>query len=396
MKICFVCSEYPHSSISNGGIGTFTQTLARSLVQRGYQVRVVGVYSPKCSAPAYENDHGVQVWRIYEPTHRFGWGMARIQLFCKVSEWAKNGEIEIVEGPDYGGSFAGWPHLSVPVVVRAHGSAASNAYQLGRSLKRIIWWLEKWTYLRANVWISSSSYAADIVTKALQLSKKPDAIIYNFVDEPDGYPLFSDRSPHIVVFAGTLAVHKGVIPLLQAWNNVVASFPSAQLHLYGRDTLLPSGTSMQKMLENMLHDDIRETVHFNGFVDRDLLREKFCMARLSILPSIAEGFALVPLESLMAGCPTIYTCLASGPELITNNVNGLLINPNDPSTITQAILKILQNDQLAERLSKAGYERACKFSLERIVPQNEDFYANVIGNWKTGKLTIGNNDISIK
>lgn len=386
MKICFICSEYPHPGTSNGGIGTFTQTFARALVSRGHEVRVVGIYPLKCSAPAYEADQGVHVWRISEPTQRFGWIAARIRLFRKVSDWAKKGEIEIVEGPDYGGSFAGWPPLPVPVIVRAHGSAASNAYQLKRPLKRIIWRLEKWTYLRADSWISSSKYAAEIVSKALRLSKQPGAIIYNFVDVPETFPLFSERSNYLVVFAGTLAVHKGVIQLLRAWEGVVASFPSAQLHLYGRDTVLSDGTSMQKTLENMLPIQIRETVHFHGFIDRAILRKVFSLARLSVFPSIAEGFALAPLESLMAGCPTIYTCLASGPELIADGVNGLLVNPNDTDSISQAILKILRDNQLAEELGKAGYKRACEFSLERIVPQNEDFYSNIIGQWHTKLL----------
>lgn len=386
MKICFICSEYPHPGISNGGIGTFTQTLARALVSRGHEVRVAGIYSLKCPAPAYEEDQGVQIWRISEPAQRFGWIAARISLFRKVSDWGKKGEIEVVEGPDYGGSFAGWPPLPVPVIVRAHGSAASNAYQLKRPLKRVIWWLEKWTYLRADAWISSSKSAAEIVSKALGLLKQPDAVIYNFVDVPDRFPLFSERTPCTVVFAGTLAVHKGVIPLLQAWSSVVAVFPAAQLHIYGRDTMLPDGTSMQKTLENLLPAQIRETVYFHGFIDRAILRKAFSLARLSVFPSIAEGFALAPLESLMAGCPTIYTRLASGPELIAEGVNGLLIDPNDTDSISQAILNILWDDQLAEELGKAGYKRAREFSLERIVPRNEDFYSNIIGQWRTKLL----------
>jgi len=76
------------------------------------------------------------------------------------------------------------------------------------------------------------------------------------------------------------------------------------------------------------------------------------------------------------GCPTIYSMLGSGPELIDDGRDGLLVDPASPQQIAEAIVCLLRNDDLARRLGAAGRERVQRaFSIDRIVRINEDFYA---------------------
>ena len=107
MRICFVCHEYPPGP--HGGIGTLVQILARSLALAGHQVRVVGVYAPTYPAPGYEEDRGVRVWRLRRPQVRGGWVLSRLELFRRLSDWCRQGEIDLIEIPDWEGWAAGWP-----------------------------------------------------------------------------------------------------------------------------------------------------------------------------------------------------------------------------------------------------------------------------------------------
>ena len=59
------------------------------------------------------------------------------------------------------------------------------------------------------------------------------------------------------------------------------------------------------------------------------LVEEFQRARVIVLPSYAEGFSLTPLHAMAAGCPTVYTSRGSGPEVIEDGRDGLLIDPDD-------------------------------------------------------------------
>src|SRR5439155_13256882 len=113
-------------------IGVATQVLARALVERGHHVRVSGIYPKHWPAPAYQEDAGVGVWRISVPRHRLGWLHARHRLFTMIARWARAGEIDLVEVPDWEGLAAWWPGLPVPVVARLNGSASYFGAELGR------------------------------------------------------------------------------------------------------------------------------------------------------------------------------------------------------------------------------------------------------------------------
>ncbi len=66
-----------------------------------------------------------------------------------------------------------------------------------------------------------------------------------------------------------------------------------------------------------------------------------------MFPSYAEAFALAPLEAMAAGCPTVYSQRGSGPELIENNRDGLLVEPDQPGEIAETIIRVLEDNNLA-------------------------------------------------
>jgi len=376
VKIAFVCGEYPPGP--HGGIGTMTRLLARSLVQEGHEVRVAGVYPSSYPASDFEEDEGVRVWRLREPGFRLGWVPARMGLFRLIEEWAAAGEIDIVEAPDYQGFTAGWPALPVPVVVRLHGSASYFAAETGAAVKRTAFWIENRAMRRADYWCSVSRYTADRTKAIFRLREGPHAIIYNPVDTDDPLRSFQ-RSANRVVFSGTLTAKKGVIPLVRAWSLVAEKRRDAELHVFGKDGRTEAGGSMREHLESLLPARVRGSVVFHGHVPRATVIENLHSARAAIFPSYAEAFALAPLEAMAAGCPTIFTERGSGPELIESGRDGLLIDPDRPEGIAEAMLALLEDDALARSLSVAGRRRVKEaFSLPAVMARNEEFYAGCI------------------
>jgi glycosyltransferase involved in cell wall biosynthesis len=136
---------------------------------------------------------------------------------------------------------------------------------------------------------------------------------------------------------------------------------------------------MRAYLQSQLDERLRTTVHFHGHVTLDRLFEVLQTARVTVLPSYAEGFALMPLHAMSYGCPTIYSRRGSGPELIDHGRDGLLIDPDEPEEIAEAIIRILSDGQLALQLGKAGQEKVRQyFSTQTILSQNEAFYQSCI------------------
>ncbi len=371
MKLCFICSEYPPAP--HGGIGTLTQTLGRALVRRGHEVRVLGVYSGASCSPQYAEDQGVRLWRLCETAAPFAWVRARYKLFRTLQDWSLRGEIDLIEVPDWQGWAAGWPKLPVPVVTRANGSSAYFAMEMNRETRRVNAWLEEASLRRSDFWAAASRYTEQQTRRVFRLRSPADAILYNPVQLPECPSGSKPRSG--VLYSGTLTEKKGIVSLIQAWPSVLRECPGARLRIFGKDGTSPRGGSMRAFLETGMDGAVARSVTFHGHVDRDTLVRALHEARAAVFPSYSEAFAIAPLEAMACGCPTIYTRRASGPELIEPEHNGLLIDPDRPEAIAEAIIRLLRDDGLASALGQAGCERVRqRFSLDRLVVEDEEFY----------------------
>lgn len=371
MRILFVCDEYPPGP--HGGIGTMVRTLARGLVADGHSVRVLGSYARSYPAPDYENDEGVEVWRARVGRGPLAWLRARLELRAAVVKQCRAGLVDVVEVTDWGGPAAGWPTLPVPVVVRLNGSATFFAAELGGAVNRTTALLERRSLRRADFWASTSLYTAQRTRDLFSLPTEADAILPNAVDLPP--EVSAARSTRRIVFTGTLTAKKGVRSLVEAWPLVLASVPDAELHLYGKDGKSEFGGGMRDELRSRLPASAAERVVFHGHVSADQLLAALGEARAAVFPSYAEAFALAPLEAMAMGCPTIYSRRGSGPELITSETDGLLVDPDDRMAIAAAIVRLTTDDALARRLGAAGRARiAERFSTAHLVVESTRFY----------------------
>lgn len=371
MNICFVCSEYPPGP--HGGIGTMTQVLGRAFARDGHQVRVVGVYPEWYGEPDVEEDHGVQVRRLRERKQPLGWLRSRFELYRVVSGLARAGQADVIEVPDYQGWAAAWKHLPVPVIARLHGSLTYFASELHQTVDNTAYWLERASLRRADYACSVCRYTAEMTQRVFDLPLSA-SVLYNPVEAPPSAQEMLRRRNQ-VVFSGTLTAKKGIISLVKAWPQVAGAELASELHIFGKDGRAPDGGSMRDFLLSLLPDALRSGVHFHGHVSRAELFEVYRTAGVAVFPSYAEAFAVAPLESMAYGCPTIVSKRGSGPELLVNGREGLLVDPDNPVEIAESILGVLRNPSLAQQLGEAGRLRVRDvFSIDRLVGQNLSFY----------------------
>jgi glycosyltransferase involved in cell wall biosynthesis len=105
--------------------------------------------------------------------------------------------------------------------------------------------------------------------------------------------------------------------------------------------------------------------------------------------------SFAPLEAMALGCPTVYTKRGSGPELIRDGRDGLLVEPSRPEEIADSIVRLLTDDDLARRLGSNGRDRVIRsFSLRRVAKKNEAFFQACIEAFKSShsngrKLPVG-------
>lgn len=374
MKIGFVCNEYP--PFPHGGIGTFTQIMARAFVQAGHSVRVVGAYPAQANVAEYEEDQGVQVWRFRLASSRLRWVYAHYRVYRRVAEWCRNGEVDLIDAPDWEGWIAGWPRLSVPVIIRLQGCVGYFAAEMGKPVDRLTYWLEKNALRRADFWASVSEYAQQKTELAYHVQPAWSRVLFNPVEIPAGrLPPAAARPNQRVVFAGTLTPKKGIISLIRAWPKIVASCPGAELHVYGKNGRTDDGRSMQDYLTQTLDPKLRDRVHFYGHVPQAKVLEAYETARVAVLPSYVETFGMVAAEAMIRGCPVVFGNRTSGPEVVEHQQSGLLVDPDQVDEIATATIRLLADDDLATRLGTVGQQRARDlFSVPALLEQTLSFY----------------------
>ena len=366
-----------------------TQVLARALASEGHEVRVIGLYPPDYPAANMEQDHGVKVWRLRERAHTLGWAFSRYKLYQKISEWARNGLIDLVEMADYQGLAAGWGRLPVPVIVRLHGTLAYFAQELEKPIEKTSYWLERASLRRADYVCSVCQYTAQRTSQVFDLPLDRSTVLYNPVEIAKNYTV-SDRIPTNVIFSGTLTDKKGIISLINAWPRVTTVVPQAELHVFGKDGKAPDGgSSMREFLRSQLSDQNRACVHFHGHVSREELFNAYRVGGIAVFPSYAEAFAVAPLEAMACGCPTISSRRGSGPELLNHEREGLLVNPDSPEEIAGAILQLLADPSRARSLGDAGRLRVFEtFAIERLIGRNVTFYEECVRDFREKSVPL--------
>jgi glycosyltransferase involved in cell wall biosynthesis len=80
-------------------------------------------------------------------------------------------------------------------------------------------------------------------------------------------------------------------------------------------------------------------------------------ADVLVHPARWEGFGLVLLEAMRAGLPIVATRVGAIPEVVRDGVTGLLVPPDDPAALAQAIARLCADAGAAARMGSAGFER---------------------------------------
>ncbi len=119
-------------------------------------------------------------------------------------------------------------------------------------------------------------------------------------------------------------------------------------------------------------------VRFIGWVDEEDKPELYTLAEALVFPSLYEGFGLPVLEAMACGTPVIAANAASLPELVGDA--GLLVAPRDVEGLAEAMLRVLQDAELREELSRRAMKKARKFTWEEVARATLDAYQWVVEN----------------
>lgn len=145
---------------------------------------------------------------------------------------------------------------------------------------------------------------------------------------------------------------KGFVPLLEALAKVRTDHPDTHLVCIGK---LKDGSHIPQVLDRL---GLNDAVSFVHGVETQRIVELYAEATLAVVPSLYEGFSLPAVEAMACAAPLIATSGGALPEVVgTDGTAGILVPPNDPEALAQAIRGALDDPSLRERIGPAGRAR---------------------------------------
>jgi len=153
-----------------------------------------------------------------------------------------------------------------------------------------------------------------------------------------------------VAFVGRLFRKKGVDVLLRAMPMVRRAVPDAQLRIIGH------GPELETLQALVRHLELDDAVTLHGFTPRHLINTSLADAWLQVVPSVyEEPFGVVTIEAMMRGTALVATNVGGPTEVVREGETGFLVPPADAEALAEAIIRVLRDRGLAERLGRNAY-----------------------------------------
>jgi N-acetyl-alpha-D-glucosaminyl L-malate synthase BshA len=160
--------------------------------------------------------------------------------------------------------------------------------------------------------------------------------------------------------------------------DVIDIFAKVNAEVPSRLLFVGEGPELSKVMMRVKELGLTERVIFCG--KQDDVAQIISLADVMLLPSEKESFGLVALEAMACGVPTVGSNAGGIPELITHEETGFLAPIGDTDAMASYVLKLLKDEEMYRRFSKACLNRArTTFCNELISLQYEQIYYRVLG-----------------
>jgi len=138
-----------------------------------------------------------------------------------------------------------------------------------------------------------------------------------------------------------------------------------------------AGPGKAALQEQIAQRGLGDHVRLLGF--RDDLEKILPCCTIALHPALTEGICGAALQAQSCGVPVIASRVGGLPEAVAEDISGLLVESGDPHQLADAILRLLADDELRQRLAEAGpwYVADC-FSISAMVQGNYEIYREVL------------------
>jgi glycosyltransferase involved in cell wall biosynthesis len=361
MRIAILTHYFPPRWI--GGTEIATYNIASHLAKRGHEVHVMT--SMDAGMPHERLENGIHMHRIKK---------GRTKIFGEFLFWSrllaqlKRTDPDIIHIQNFAlgpvGSLAK-SILKKPYIVYGRGG---DVYL-------------QWKYRQP---VSLTVKNADAVIALTEHMKIEISRLYHneiFVI-PNGINLESymdikkDKKEEIgikLIFIGRLDHIKGIKYLIESVAIIKKNDRKIVLFIVG------AGAERTKLEAQVERLDLGDEVIFTGEIKNDQIPRHLSKSDILVLPSLSEGFPNVILEAFAAGLPVIVTKVGGMQDIVTEGVNGFLIEPENSKDIADKVICLFDDRALMEKMSQNNIIKVEGYAWEKIAAKMEEVYMKITG-----------------
>ena len=172
-----------------------------------------------------------------------------------------------------------------------------------------------------------------------------------------------------IVFVGRLVVPKDPLLLVRAFGELAEEVKSKA------EILIVGEGEKRKELESFIEENkLKENVKLLGGLPREKVFQVLSESDIFVLTSNWEGFPRTILEAMSCGLPVIASDVGGANEVVDNSV-GYLIKRADKEALKKALIQLIENPELREKMGRNGRERVEKeFSLDKMLERTAQVY----------------------
>lgn len=213
--------------------------------------------------------------------------------------------------------------------------------------------------------------------------QKKTSIIYNPVSETV-FNLQEEPKENVIISVGKLDGQKNQKLLINAFASIAEDFPDWRLVIYGegreRDSLesLVSGL-FAKTHQQAVKSQVSRRILLPGRCETVI--EEMNKAKVFAFSSDFEGMSNAILEAVCVGLPVVTTNVSGAAELVKDGEGGFVVPIRDEKALADALQKILQDENLREKMMRTNKARAKEFKQDMIVNQWEELIKKIVDNY---------------
>ncbi len=251
----------------------------------------------------------------------------------------------------------------VPVLVNYRGGEAAPFLDRSATLVRF-------TMGRATLLAVPSGFLKQVFAA----HRMPAVLLPNIVDMGRYRPREQRRAlaAHVVVTRNLEPLYD-ITSALRAFMLVAARKPGATLSIGGTG---PQEAELRRLAADL---GLADRVRFAGRLDRDEVAQLLHSADVNLNPSLADNMPNSVLEALAAGVPVVSTQVGGVPFIVEHERTALLVPPQDPVAMAEAMLRLLDDAELWARLAENGLAEAQRYTWQAIAPVLASLYRQVLG-----------------